>query len=180
MAQKRASARAQLEEQILAEWKRYAGRQVGGPERVAAGSCYLNSRPCPFETRETFEARFVQDCVHCARLQGAVERLAPVPAGSSGVLPTLGLLFRLAEEAATAAPAEDVRYRAAAVLFRSLPLIHTAFDSDRVARLLLAGIATGFSETVDTLLFFRVTPDGAGLNLAASFRSADLDRKSVV
>lgn len=179
MAQKRASARAQFEERILAEWKHYAGRQVGGADRVAAGSCYLGSRPCPFEARPTFEARFVEDCVHCARLHGAVERLAPVPPGSSGVLPTLGLLFRLTEESASAsasAPtAEDARYRAAAVLFRSLPLIHGALDTDRVARLLLAGIATGFSETVDTLLFFRVTPDGANLELTASFRSADLD-----
>jgi len=174
MAQKRASVRGQLEERILAEWKRYAGRQVGGAERVAAGSCFLSPRACPFEARETFEARFVQDCVHCARLHGAVERLAPVPPGSAGVLPTLGLLFRLTEEAASAPSGEDARYRAAAVLFRSLPLIHTAFDSERVARLLLAGIATGFPETVDTLLFFRVTPDGAGLALAAAFRSADL------
>jgi signal transduction histidine kinase len=175
MPQKRASARAQLEERVLAEWKHYAGRQVGGADRVAAGACFLSPRPCPFEARPSFEARFAQDCVHCARLQGAVERHAPAPPGSSGVLPTLGLLFRLTEEAAAPAPAEDLRYRSAAVLFRSLPLIHAALDPDRIARLLLAGIATGFPDTVDTLLFFRVTPDGGGLRLAASFRSADLD-----
>jgi signal transduction histidine kinase len=175
MAQKRASARAQVEERILALWKHYAGRQVGGADRVAAGSCYLGSRPCPFEARPTFEARFVEDCVHCARLQGAVERLAPAPPGASGVLPTLELLVRLTEESGSATPAEDVRYRTAAILFRSLPLIHGALDADRIARLLLAGIATGFGDSVDTLLFLRVTPDGAGLTLTASFRSADLD-----
>ncbi|HEY7728355.1 MAG TPA: hypothetical protein VID50_07855, partial [Candidatus Eisenbacteria bacterium] len=84
MPQKRASARAQLEERVLAEWKHYAGRQVGGADRVAAGACFLSPRPCPFEARPSFEARFAQDCVHCARLQGAVERHAPAPPGSSG------------------------------------------------------------------------------------------------
>lgn len=174
MAPRRASVRAQVEDRIVAQWKRYAGRQVGGAERVACGACFLSSRPCPFDARGTFEERFLQDCVHCARLQGAVERLAPAPAGSSGVVPTLGLLFRLIEDAASVFPPEDQRYRSAAVLFRSLPLIHAALDADRVARLLLAAMAAGFPESVDTILFYRVTPDGSGLDLTASFRQADL------
>ncbi len=179
MAAKRGTGSAQVEERIIQEWKRYAARQAGDARRVAAGACYLESRPCAFEARRDFEERFAQDCVHCARLQAALDRHAPAPAGSSGVLPTLPLLLRLVElegqgRRAEAASHAEERQRAAAVLFRCLPLLHAALDPDRVSRLLLATIATGFPDTVDTLLLLRVNPDGAGLSLAASFRRADL------
>ncbi len=180
MAAKRGPGAAQVEERIIQEWKRYAARQAGDAQRVASGACYLEARPCAFEPRPDFETRFLQDCVHCARLQAAIERHAPAPAGSSGVLPTLPLLLRLVEQegsdrGAAAATQEEDRSRTAAVLFRGLPLLHAALDPERVARLLLSAIATGFPETVDTLLFLRVTPDAAGLSLAAAFRRADLE-----
>ena len=98
MGMKRSSGTARLEEQIVLAWKRYAARRIGAPEAAAEGVCYLEPRPCPFEPRPDFESRFTKDCVHCARLQGAVERVGGIPAGSSGVLPTQELLFRLLEE----------------------------------------------------------------------------------
>lgn len=180
MGSKRGSGTAQVEGRIVQEWKRYAARQAGDAQRVASGACYLETRPCAFEARPDFESRFLQDCVHCARLQAAIERHAPAPAGSSGALPTLPLLLRLVEQeglgrGGAASALDEERYRTAAVLFRGLPLIHAALDPDRVARLLLAAIATGFPEIVDTLLLLRVTPDGSGLSLAAAFRRADLE-----
>ena len=112
MGMKRSSGTARLEEQLVLAWKRYAARRIGAPEGVAGGACYLEPRPCPFEARPDFETRFTKNCVHCARLQGAVERAGSVPAGSSGVLPTQELLFRLLEEEGrepAAEPEEDGR-----------------------------------------------------------------------
>jgi hypothetical protein len=82
MGVKRSSGTARLEEMLVLEWRRYAGRRVRPVERVASGTCYLEPRPCPFEARPDFETRFTQDCVHCARLQGAIER-----SGTAGASP---------------------------------------------------------------------------------------------
>ena len=176
---KRSSATARLEEQLVLAWKRYAGRRIGAPEGAAAGACYLEPRPCPFEPRPDFESRFTKDCVHCARLQGAVELAGSVPAGSSGVLPTQELLFRLLEEEGRRSPEaeveEDGRYQSVALLLRALPLLHTSTSPRRTAQLLLGALAGAFAEVIDTLLFFEVKSDPAGLALAASFRRADLD-----
>jgi len=179
MGTKRSSGTARLEEQLIQAWKRYAARRVGTPEGTAEGACYLEPRPCPFEPRPDFETRFAKDCVHCARLQGAVERAGSVPAGSSGVLPTQELLFRLLEEeggtGATTQAEEDGRYQAAALLLRALPLLHASANPRRTAHLLLASLAGAFSEVIDTLLFFEVKSEPSGLALAAAFRRADLD-----
>jgi signal transduction histidine kinase/GAF domain-containing protein len=179
MGMKRSSGTARLEEQIVLAWKRYAARRIGDPEGAAAGACYLEPRPCPFEPRPDFEGRFTKDCVHCARLQGAVERIGSVPAGSSGVLPTQELLFRLLEEEGRKGPEaeveEDGRYESAALLLRALPLLHTSTSPRRTAQLLLGALAGAFAEVIDTLLFFEVKSDPTGLALAASFRRADLD-----
>src|SRR2546426_8572720 len=161
MGMKRTSGTARLEEQLLLAWKRYAARRTGAPERVAEGTCYLEPRPCPFEPRPDFESRFTKDCVHCARLQGAVERVGNLPAGSSGVLPTFELLLRLIEEegrrGGETEVEEDGRYRAAALFLRALPLLHASTTPGRTARLLLGAIAGAFAEVIDTLLFFEVT-----------------------
>jgi signal transduction histidine kinase len=180
MGVKRSSGTARWEEQLVLEWKRYAARRTRSADRVAAGVCFLEARPCPFETRPDFETRFTHDCVHCARMHGAIERSATAPPGSSGILPTLGLLVRLLEEEAGApalptAEEEDGRYRAAALLLRALPLLHASSHPTRAARLLLAAIAGAYREMVDTLLFFEVAPETAALSLRASFRHADLD-----
>jgi len=178
MGMKRSSGTARLEEQLIQEWKRYAARQAGSAEEVAKGACYLESRPCPFEARPDFETRFAKDCVHCPRLQGALERTGPAPTGPPGVLPTMGLLIRLVEadpEVAIEDREEDGRYRAAALLLRSLPLLHASSNPRRTARILLAAVAGAFNESVDTLLFFDVAQDATALTLGASYRQVDLD-----
>ena len=180
MGIKKSSGTARLEEQLVLAWKRYVARRVGSAERVAEGVCYLEERPCPFEPRADFETRFVKDCVHCARLQGAVERIGTVPARSSGVLPTLGLLLQLLEDggpgaSTTRGEEEDGRYPAVALLLRALPLLHSSGNPTRTAHLLLAAIAGAFYEVIDSLLFFEVVPEENALSLAASFRRSDLD-----
>ncbi len=181
MGAKRASGTARLEDLMLLAWKRYADRKAQGANRVAQGACYMESRPCPFEARADFETRFSQDCVHCARVQGAVERVQPAPPGASGVIPTLGLLFHLLEDETRLARLEQVdgleeeeaRSRTAGFLFRSIPLMHGALAPDRIARLLLAAIGGAFADVADTILLFRLTADGNGAQLAASYRRAD-------
>ena len=181
MGAKRASGGARIEEQVTIAWKRYADRKVQGANRVAEGVCYLESRPCPFEARPDFEARFAQDCLHCARLQGAAEQVTSLPENTTGVIPTLGLLFHLLEEESKAVRLEhedgledgDERYRSAGFLFRSIPLMHVALTHDRIARLLLAGIGGAFAQEVDTILLFRIACEGSALELADSFRRAD-------
>jgi signal transduction histidine kinase len=145
---------------------------------VATGACHLDPRPCPFEPRPDFEARFRGDCVHCSRLQERIAAHAPVPAGSSGIAPTLGLLLRLLEEGTggEAPLEEDGRYQAASLLLRALPLFHAATHPRRVARLFLGSVAGAFPEVVDDALYFEVLPDGGGLHLVTSFRRADLKR----
>lgn len=179
MGMKRSSGTARLEEQLILAWKRYAARRTGSAEGAASGACYLEPRPCPFEPRADFESRFTKDCVHCARLQGAAERVGRVPSGSSGVLPTQELLFRLLEGESQAGvhsdAEEDGRYRAAALLLRALPLLHASANTRRTAHLLLAALAGAFTEVIDTLLYFEVTSDPPGLALEAGFRRADLD-----
>ena len=159
---------------LLQSWKRYAARRCGSAEAVAAGKCYLDSRPCPFERRPDFEARFRGDCVHCARMQESVATHAPAPEGSSGIAPTLGLLLRLLEEGEGPDPGEDGRYHAAALLLRALPLFHAASNPRRVWRLLLGAVAGAFPDIVDDALYFEVAAEGGALRLASSFRRADL------
>jgi len=181
MGSKRAAGTVWLEEQILAAWKRYADRSVQGAQRAAEGACYLEPRPCPFERRSDFETRFAQDCLHCARMQESAERCGPVPPGSGGASPTLAVLLRLLEEETRAArlehldgmEEEESRYRTAGFLFRSVPLLHVALTHDRIARILLAAIGGAFAEEVDSILLLRLTPEGSGLTLAASYRRAD-------
>lgn len=181
MGVKRSSGTARLEETLILEWRRYAGRRVRPVERVASGTCYLEPRPCPFEARPDFETRFTQDCVHCARLQGAVERSGTAAPKSSGVLPTTGLLIRLVEEESRgiaplpAGEEEEGRYRAAALLLRALPLLHASTNPERTARLLLAAVAGAYCDVIDTLLFFEVSAETAALTLRAAYRHADLD-----
>lgn len=180
MGIRKASGVARLEEQVVLSWKRYVARRIGDADRAAQGTCYLESRPCPFETRPDFESRFAKDCVHCARMQGAVERIGATPQGAASPLPTLELLIRLLEEegrGATPAPAdeEDGRYRAAALLLRSLPLLHASTHPRRTAHILLAAIAGAFHEEIDSLLFFEVLPESNAVGLEATFRRADLD-----
>ena len=181
MGVKRSSGAARVEEQIVLEWKRYAARRARSADKVAAGTCFLESRPCPFEARPDFETRFVQDCVHCSRLHGAAERTGVASPGSSGVVPTLPLLTRLLEEEGNGlAPSavgdgEDGRWRAAAVFLRALPLLHASSLSDRTARILLAAIARAYEDVVDTILFFEVPHESSSLALLAAFRHADLD-----
>jgi signal transduction histidine kinase len=169
-----------MEDQLVLEWKRYAARRAQSADRVAAGTCFLEPRPCPFEPRADFETRFGQDCVHCARLHDAAERTGVLASGSSGVAPTLPLLTRLLEEEADGlAPAtdggEDGRWRAAAIFLRALPLLHASSLPDRTARILLAAIARAYEDVVDTILFFEVPPESSVLMLIAAFRHADLD-----
>ncbi|HEU5311594.1 MAG TPA: hypothetical protein VFV24_09100, partial [Candidatus Eisenbacteria bacterium] len=181
MGVKRSPATARLEEQIIQEWRRYAERRVRSADRVAAGVCFLESRPCPFEARPDFETRFAQDCVHCARLQGAIERSGTAAPKAAGVLPTTGLLIRLVEEEgrgiAPLPPGEDEesRYRTAALLLRALPLLHASTHPNRTARLLLAAIAGAYCDVIDSLLFFEVSSETAALTLRAAYRHADLD-----
>ncbi len=179
MGTKRSSGTARLEEQLILAWKRFAARRVGSADRVAEGVCYLEPRPCPFEPRDDFESRFAKDCVHCARLQGAVERTGVALAGASGALPTLGLLLRLVEEDAWGSmpggQERDGRYATAALLLRALPLLHASSSRRRTAYLLLAAVAGAFSHEIDTLLYFEVAPEATSLTLQASFRRADLD-----
>jgi GAF domain-containing protein len=181
MGVKRSPGTARLEEMLILEWRRYAGRRVRPVERVASGTCYLEPRPCPFDTRPDFETRFTQDCVHCARLQGAVERSGTAGPKSAGVLPTTGLLIRLVEEESRgiaplpAGEEEEGRYRAVALLLRALPLLHASTHPERTARLLLAAVAGAYCEVIDTLLFFEVTAETAALTLRAAYRHADLD-----
>ncbi len=181
MGARRAPGSARVHEQIVAAWKRYADRKVQGSDRVAEGACYLESRPCPFETRPDFESRFNQDCVHCGRMQEAAEQVKPLPTGASGAVPTLGLLLHLLEEEshetrleqADGLEEEGARYRTAGFLFRSIPLMHVALTHERIARILLAAIGGAFPEELDTILLLRVTSDGAGLSLMGSYRRAD-------
>jgi hypothetical protein len=172
---------ARVEEQIVVAWKRYADRKAQGLHRVAEGACYMEPRPCPFEPRADFETRFAQDCVHCSRIQGAVEELKAPPEGSAGVVPTLPLLFHLLEEESRAVRREHEdgledeaeRYKTAGFLFRSIPLMHVALTHDRIGRLLLTAIGGAFAQEVDTILLFRIVPEGTALELADSFRRAD-------
>ena len=181
MGVKRSPGNARLEEQIVLEWRRYAERRVRSADRVASGTCFLESRPCPFEARPDFETRFTQDCVHCARLQTAVERSGTAAPKASGVLPTTGLLIRLVEEEgrgiAPLPPGEEEegRYRTAALLLRALPLLHASTHPERTARLLLAAIAGAYCDVIDSLLFFEVSSETAALTLRAAYRHADLD-----
>jgi hypothetical protein len=128
-----------------------------------------------------FETRFVQDCVHCARLHDAAERTGVASPGSSGVLPSLPLLIRLLEDEgnglapSTGTDGEDGRWRAAAVFLRTLPLLHASSLPDRTARILLAAIARAYEDVVDTVLFFEVSAESSALSLLAAFRHADLD-----
>jgi signal transduction histidine kinase len=181
MGAKRASGSARIEEQIVIGWKRYADRKAQGCQRVAEGVCYLSPRPCPFDPRLDFETRFAQDCVHCSRMQDAAEQVHPLPGGAAGTIPTLGLLFHLLEEEARMVRVEHqdgleeegVRYRTAGFLFRSIPFMHVALTHGRIGRLLLAAIGGAFAEEVDTILLFRIVPDGTALELAGSYRRAD-------
>lgn len=181
MGVKRSSGSARVEEQLVLEWKRYAARRARSADKVAAGACFLESRPCPFEARTDFETRFVQDCVHCARLHDAAERTGVASPGASGVAPTLPLLTRLLEEEgnglapSTGMDGEDGRWRAAAIFLRALPLLHASSLSDRTARILLAAIARAYEDVVDTILFFEVPQESSSLSLLAAFRHADLD-----
>ncbi|HET9951033.1 MAG TPA: ATP-binding protein [Candidatus Eisenbacteria bacterium] len=167
-----------IEATLLESWKRFAAQRCGSVELVAKGVCYLDPRPCPFEARADFEARFRSDCIHCSRLQERVAAHAPVPEGSSGIAPTLGLLLRLLEEGGAdgAEPGEDGRYAAASLLLRALPLFHAATNPLRVIRLFLGGVAGAFPGIVDDALFFEVVPEGDALRLAASFRRADVKK----
>ncbi|MEK7348104.1 MAG: ATP-binding protein [Candidatus Eisenbacteria bacterium] len=176
MGVSRPAKNASIEATLLESWKRFAVRRCGSAEAVAAGSCYLDPRPCPFEARADFEARFRADCVHCARMQERVAAHAPAPEGSSGIAPTLGLLLRLLEEGDDSDAGEDGRYHAASLLLRALPLLHAASNPHRVLRLFLGGIAGAFPDIVDDALFFDVADEGGSLRLAASFRRADVKK----
>jgi signal transduction histidine kinase len=172
---------ARVEEQIVVAWKRYADRKAQGLHRVAEGACYMEPRPCPFEPRPDFETRFAQDCVHCSRIQGAVEELKAPPEGATGIVPTLPLLFHLLEEEAKAVRREHEdgledeaeRYKSAGFLFRSIPLMHVALTHERIGRLLLTAIGGAFAQDADTILLFRIVSEGTALELADSFRRAD-------
>jgi signal transduction histidine kinase len=159
---------------LLQSWKRYAARRCGSADAVAAGKCYLEPRPCPFEARPDFEARFRGDCVHCARMQELVAAKAPAPEGSSGIAPTLGLLLQRLEEEDAADAGEDGRYHAAALLLRALPLFHAASSPRRVWRLLLGAVAGAFPDVVDDALYFEVASEGGSLRLVSAFRRADV------
>jgi signal transduction histidine kinase len=179
MGVSRQTKSAVVELAVLEAWKRLAARRCGSPEAVAEGACYLDPRPCSFEKRPDFEARFRGDCVHCPRLHERVAVHAPVPSGSSGIAPTLGLLLRLLEEgegAVDPAGEEDGRYRAASLLLRALPRFHASPNPRRVARLFLGSVAGAFPEIVDDALYLEVTPEGSSLRLVASFRRADVKR----
>ena len=39
-----------IEEQVVLAWKRYAERRAQGLHRIAQGACYLEPRPCPFDS----------------------------------------------------------------------------------------------------------------------------------
>ena len=177
MGLSRPAKNASIELQLLESWKRLAVRRCGSAERAATGACFLDPRPCPFEARADFEARFRSDCVHCARMQERVATHAPAPEGSSGIAPTLGLLLLLLEEGGESDAGEDGRYHAASLLLRALPLFHAAANPRRVLRLLLGGIAGAFPDIVDDALFFDVAAEGGSLRLAASFRRADVKRE---
>lgn len=179
MGVSRQAKNAVVETTVLESWKRFAARRCGTAAAVAAGACYVDPRPCPFEPRPDFEARFRGDCVHCSRIQERIAAHAPVPAGSAGVAPTLGLLLRLLEEGDSLearTEEDDGRYRAASLLLRALPQFHAASNPRRAARLFLGSIAGAFPEIVDDALYFEVAPEGGALRLAASFRRADVKR----
>jgi signal transduction histidine kinase len=177
MGVSRPAKNVSIEVTLLQSWKRFAVRRCGSAESVAAGACYLDPRPCPFEKRPDFEARFRSDCVHCGRMQERVAAHAPAPEGSSGIAPTLGLLLRLLEEGGDSDAGEDGRYHAASLLLRALPHFHAASNPRRVLRLLLGGIAGAFPDIVDDALFFDVAEDGGALRLVTSFRRADLKKE---
>lgn len=173
---------------IVSEWKRFAERKLGSAARVVEGRCFLEAPPCPFEPRATFESRFSRDCLNCARMRAAIEQTGvPSPEGA-GAIPTLGLLLRLTEARGSASAAgaippsseddleypDESRFQMASTLLRALPLLHASSGLRRTARVLLAAIAGAFSEVADTVLFFDVTTDGAGLRLECSFRRADV------
>ena len=181
MGEKRAPESARVEEQIVVAWKHYAERKAQGLQRIAEGACYLDPRPCPFEPRPDFEGRFVQECIHCARMQGQVEEVQPQQEGATGVIPTLALLFHLLQEEARSVRREHEdgledeaeRYRSAGFLFRSIPLMHVALTHERIARLLLTAIGGAFAVEVDTQLLFRIVSEGEALELMDCFRRAD-------
>ena len=174
MGVKRSSGTGRWEELLVQEWKRFAEAKLENASAVAEGACFLEARPCPFEVRPDFETRFTKDCVHCARLQGAAERVGTVTPGASGLLPTMGLLIRLLEGEAEGGLV-DPRFRTAALLLRALPLLHASPHPARTARLLLALVATAFPDDFDSILYFDVTVDPPALALAATFRRADVD-----
>jgi signal transduction histidine kinase len=177
---------AQAESQLVAAWKRFAARKLGSATRVVGGACYLESPPCPFDPRATFEARFTNDCTGCPRMRGASERLGPASTQSAGPFSTLGLLLHLSEgngsnpDGGAAAPSlsadehEESRYQTASTLLRALPLLHAASGMRRTARVLAAAIAGAFVDQVDTILYFDVAPDGVALRLECAFRRADV------
>ena len=180
MGVKRSTGAGRIEEQLVLEWKRYAARRTHSADRVASGACYLEPRPCPFESRPDFETRFAQDCVHCPRLHDAAARTGLAPSGPPGIAPTLPLLTRLLEEegnglAPSMGDGEDGRWRAAAIFLRALPLLHASSVPDRTARILLASVARAYEDVVDTILFFEVPAESSALSLLAAFRHADLD-----
>jgi signal transduction histidine kinase len=178
MTIRRPSGTAKFEAQILEGWKRLAARRAGSAQAVAEGRCFLEARPCPFERRQDFENRFGGDCTHCPRVQAAAEQAGvPLP-GKPGVPATLPLLLALLERDGSE-PADGVdddgRYHAAAVLLRSLPMLHAAPHRRRATRVLLGAIAGAFPELIDTILYFEASPEGTSLRLEASLRRADLD-----
>src|SRR5258706_2254828 len=181
MGEKRAPESARGQEQIVVAWKQYAERKEQGLQRIPEGACYLDPRPCPFEPRPEFEGRFVQDCVHCARMQGQVEEVQPNQENAPGVIPTLALLFHLLQEEAKSVRREHEdgledeaeRYRSAGFLFRSIPLMHVALTHERIARLLLVAIGGAFAHEVDTQLLFRIVSEGTALELMDAFRQGD-------
>src|SRR5262249_340125 len=130
MGVKRSSGNARVEEQLLAAWKRYAVRRAGSPARAPKGACVPEAPPRPLQDRRDLETGCQEDCVHCARLHGAVERTGLPSAGASGILPTAGVLVRLLEEEDRSGDLgpdhEDGRYQAAALLLRALPLLHAS------------------------------------------------------
>ena len=51
--------------------------------------------------------------------------------------------------------------------------MHVALTHERIARILLAAVGGAFAEEVDTILLFRLVPDGTSLELASAYRRAD-------
>lgn len=180
----KSEAASTAEAAIVAGWSRFAAKRLGAAERAAEGACFLETPPCPFDTRSTFEERFATDCVRCARMRRAAASEAPgsSPGDGAGAIPTLGLLLRLNEAhgsgsgAGAPPPSPDLegsRFETASILLRALPLLHASSGLRRTARVLAASIAGAFSEVIDTVLFFDAAEAGA-LRLECAFRRADV------